>query len=100
VRAAARQDAARVTPVLESAKAMPIFDVSEDGRWLYYQQEHTNVLRVPWPAQDWRSAPPEQVTHSPVRENYVEEPPISCDGRTLVYAHARIAGDIWLLGPR
>jgi Tol biopolymer transport system component len=135
----------RVTPILENAYAMPIFDVSQDGRWLagqsnehesvdvlavrmdgqekpryvvstpdedyhpffspqgrwlYYQQGHTNLFRVPGPAQGWRSAPPEQVTRFPVRESYIEEPQISRDGRTLVYAHARIAGDVWLLGLR
>ena len=40
------------------------------------------------------------MTRFPVRENYVEEPQISRDGRTLVYAHARIAGDVWLLDLR
>jgi Tol biopolymer transport system component len=132
----------RVAPVLENAYAMPIFDVTQDGRWLagqsnehegvdvlaarldgsekprfvvtaptedyhpffspsgrwlYYQPEHKNIWRVPGPAQGWRQAPPEQVTHLPERELYLEEPQVSRDGRTLVYARAQITGDIWLL---
>jgi hypothetical protein len=37
------------------------------------------------------------VTHLGEREMHLEEPQISRDGRTLVYARARITGDIWLL---
>ena len=132
----------RVTPQLESGNAMPIFDVSQDGRWLagqstehdsvdvlavplggtekprfvvteptddyhpffspagrwlYYHAEHKNLFRVPGPAQDWRAARPEQVTHFPERGVYVEEPQISRDGRTLFYAKAAVTGDVWLL---
>jgi Tol biopolymer transport system component len=70
---------------------------SPAGRWLYYQPEHKNVFRVPGPAQGWRAALPEQVTHFPERGVYLEEPQISRDGRTLFYARASITGDIWLL---
>jgi len=132
----------KVTPVLERAYVMPIFDVSQDGRWLagqssehdsvdvlavpldaseqpryvvtaptedyhpffspsgrwlYYQPEHKNIFRIPGPAQGWRAAPPEQVTRFPERGTYIEEPQISRDGRTLLYARAQINGDIWLL---
>jgi Tol biopolymer transport system component len=132
----------KVTPVLQNVNAMPIFDVSQDGRWLagqsnehdtvdvlavpvdgsetpryvvtaptddyhpffspsgrwlYYQAEHKNIFRVPGPAQGWRAAPAEQVTHFPERGIYLEEPQISRDGRTLFYARAQISGDIWLL---
>jgi len=131
-----------VTSVLGELHAMPIFDVSHDGRWLagqsnehdsvdilaapldgsgparyvvttptedyhpffspagrwlYYQSEHKNIYRVPGPGQGWRAAAPEQVTHFPERGVYVEEPQIARDGRTLFYAKASVAGNLWLL---
>jgi Tol biopolymer transport system component len=70
---------------------------SPQGRWLYFQPEHKNIFRVPGPAQGWQQAPPERVTHFPEHGVYLEEPQISRDGRTLFYARAQIAGDIWLL---
>jgi Tol biopolymer transport system component len=70
---------------------------SPAGRWLYFQTDHKNLLRVPGPAQEWRRAAPEPVTRFPERGLYLEEPQISRDGRTLFYARAQIAGDIWLL---
>lgn len=70
--------------------------VSPFGRWLYFQREHKNLYRVPGPAQGWRQATPEQVTHFPESGLFLEDPQISRDGRQLFYSLARITGDIWI----
>jgi Tol biopolymer transport system component len=70
---------------------------SPAGRWLHYQTHHENLFRVPGPAQGWRRAAPEPVTRFPERGLYLEEPQVSRDGRTPVYARVSILGDLWLL---
>ncbi len=67
-----------------------------DGRWLYYQNDHKNVYRVPGPAQNWRKAEPQQVTHFPESNLYIEDPQLSPDGRWLFYSRRRASSDVWL----
>ncbi len=71
--------------------------ISPSGRWLYFQEDHKNVWRVPGPSQEWRQAAPEQITRFPESGLYLEEPNISGDGRHLFYARGRIVGNLWLL---
>ncbi|MGH9944673.1 MAG: hypothetical protein ACRD9R_20185, partial [Pyrinomonadaceae bacterium] len=71
--------------------------VSPSGRWLYFQLDHKNLYRVPGPAQDWRPSAPEQVTNFPETGLFLEDPQLSRDGRQLLYARGRIAGDIWIM---
>jgi Tol biopolymer transport system component len=70
---------------------------SPTGRWLYFQPDHRNVWRIPGPAQGWRQAPPEQVTHFVDSGLWLEDPQVSFDGRALVYSRAHIESNLWLL---
>jgi Tol biopolymer transport system component len=70
---------------------------SPSGRWLYFQPDHKNLVRVPGPAQEWRSTPPEQVTHFPESGLLVEDIQPSPDGRQLAFARGRITADVWIL---
>ena len=54
-------------------------------------------LRVPGPAQDWKSVPPEKVTDFSGVDLYIEHPKISRDGARLFYTRGRRAGDIFIL---
>jgi hypothetical protein len=71
--------------------------LSPRGLWLYYQPDHKNIVRVPGPAQEWRKAAPEQVTHFPEIGLYLEEPQISADGRKLFFGRGQTVADLWLL---
>ena len=70
---------------------------SPSGRWLYFQPNHKNLYRVPGPAQDWRSAPPEKVTDFAGLDLYIEDPNISRNGTKLYYTRGRRTGDIFIL---
>ena len=70
---------------------------SPSGRWLYFQQNHKNLLRVPGPAQDWKSAPPEKVTDFSGTDLYIEDPKLSKDGSKLFFTRGRTTGDIVIL---
>jgi hypothetical protein len=70
---------------------------SPSGRWLYFQQNHKNIFRVPGPAQDWRSAPVEKVTDFSGNDLYIEDPKISRDGSKLFFTRGRSTGDIVIL---
>ena len=70
---------------------------SPGGRWLYFQPDHRNLWRIPGPAQDWRPAPPQQVTHFPESGLYLEEPQLSSDGKQLFYSRIRTRGDLWVV---
>ncbi|MGE5198888.1 MAG: hypothetical protein ACM3H9_04555, partial [Rhodospirillaceae bacterium] len=70
---------------------------SPSGRWLYFQPDHKNIMRVPGPAQDWRTAAPQPVTSFGGPDLYLEDPRFSRDGRKLFYARGRTTGDIWVL---
>ena len=70
---------------------------SPSGRWLYFQPNHKNLYRVPGPAQQWRSAPPERVTNFPEAGLYLEDPQISPTGTKLFYTRGRTVGDLWLI---
>jgi Tol biopolymer transport system component len=80
------------TPKEDSHPSIPI-----SGRWVYFQFDHKNIYRVPGPSQNWRKAQPERITNYPETNLYLEEPQVSDDGRTLVYSHGRIVGDLWLI---
>ncbi|HET7707248.1 MAG TPA: protein kinase [Thermoanaerobaculia bacterium] len=67
-----------------------------DGRWLYYQNDHKNVYRVPGPAQGWRPAEPQRVTHFPESNLYLEDPQLSPDGKWLFYSRRQASSDLWL----
>ncbi len=75
----------------------PFFSLS--GRWLYFQRNHKNILRVPGPAQSWRPATPELVTNFSGADLYIEQPTISRDGSRLLYTRGRQTGDIFILHP-
>jgi dipeptidyl aminopeptidase/acylaminoacyl peptidase len=70
---------------------------SPSGRWFYIQRNHKNLFRIPGPAQDWKSAPPEKVTDFAGADLYIEEPQISKDGTKLFYTRGRTTGDIVVL---
>ena len=70
---------------------------SPSGRWLYYQKNHKNLFRIPGPAQDWRSAPPEQVTDFTGPDLYIDGPKTSADGSRLFYTRGRTTGGIVIL---
>jgi len=70
---------------------------SPSGRWLYFLPDHKNLCRVPGPEQQWRPAPPEQVTDFPPAGLYLEDPKIARDGKTLFYTRGRRTGDIYVL---
>ena len=73
----------------------PMF--SPSGRWLYFQPDHRNLWRIPGPAQAWRGAPPEQVTHFPESGLYLEDPQLSRDGRQLFYSRIHTTADLWVV---
>jgi hypothetical protein len=73
----------------------PFFSV--DSKWLYYQQDHKNLFRVPGPAQNWRHDPPVQVTFFPESGLYLEDVQRTRDGKSLLYSRVRVRSDIWLL---
>jgi Tol biopolymer transport system component len=73
----------------------PFFSPSD--RWLYFQPGHKNLYRVPGPAQDWKTAPPEKVTDFSGLDLYIENPRISRDGSKLFYTRGRRTGDIFVL---
>ncbi|HLF56065.1 MAG TPA: hypothetical protein VI942_04385, partial [Thermoanaerobaculia bacterium] len=68
---------------------------SPSGQWLYFQPDHRNLWRIPGPAQAWREAPPEQVTHFAESGLYLEEPQLAADGKQLFYSRIRTTGDLW-----
>src|SRR6266545_170493 len=70
---------------------------SPSGRWLYFQPDHRNLYRVPGPAQEWTSAPPERVTDFSGVDVYLEDPKISRDGTKLFYTRGRRTGDLFIL---
>jgi len=70
---------------------------SPSGRWLYFQPDHKNLVRVPGPAQNWRQAPPERVTQFPESGLLIEDAQTSPDGHTLAFSHGSITGDVWIL---
>ena len=70
---------------------------SFDDRWLYFQRDHKNVLRVPGPAQGWRHAEPEAVTAFPESNLYLEDPQFSPDGKWLYFSRGRFESDLWVI---
>jgi Tol biopolymer transport system component len=72
---------------------------SPSGRWLYFQPNHKNLYRVPGPAQEWRSVPPEKVTDFRGFDLYLDYPKVSRDGRKLFYTRGRRTGDLYILRP-
>jgi Tol biopolymer transport system component len=69
---------------------------SPDLQWVYFQPDHKNVYRIPGPAQEWKSAPPQQVTFFPESNLYLEEPQLSADGKHLYYSRRSAASDLWV----
>jgi len=70
---------------------------SPSGRWLYYQPDHKNLVRVPGPADNWRVAVPQQVTHFPESGLLLEDAQASRDGRQLGFSFGHTTGDVWIL---
>ena len=68
---------------------------SPSGRWLYFQPNHKNLYRVPGPAQEWRSVPPEKVTDFRGFDLYLDYPKVSRDGRKLAMADLAEGSDVW-----
>ncbi len=73
----------------------PLF--TRSGRWLYFQPDHRNLWRIPGPAQGWRKAAPQQVTHLPESGLFLEEPQLAGDGRQLFYSRIQTAADLWVV---
>jgi Tol biopolymer transport system component len=71
--------------------------LSPSGRWLFWIVDHQNIYRVPGPAQNWRAAPPEQVTSFARSGLFLEDPQLSPDGRKLLYARRERTADLWLM---
>jgi serine/threonine protein kinase len=71
--------------------------VSPSGRWVYSQEDHKNLFRVPGPAQGWRRAEPVKVTNFPESNLYLDDPQFSPDGKWLFYSRANTRSDLWLL---
>jgi Tol biopolymer transport system component/tRNA A-37 threonylcarbamoyl transferase component Bud32 len=65
---------------------------SRDGKWLYVQPNHGNILRIPA-----AGGKPEAVTHFPESGLFIEEPTLSPDGRYIVYCRSNGASSLWLL---
>ena len=86
---------ARIVVDPEFGAFHPFF--SPSGEWLYFQPNHKNIFRVPGPAQNWKSAPPEQVTEFSGVDLYLEDPRISRDGKKLFFTRGRRTGDILIL---
>jgi Tol biopolymer transport system component len=70
---------------------------SPTGRWLYFQKNHKNLFRIPGPAQDWRTAPAEQVTNFTGPDLYIDGPKTSVDGSRLFYTRGKTTGGIVIL---
>jgi Tol biopolymer transport system component len=70
---------------------------SPSGNWLYFQPNHKNIFRVPGPAQDWKTAAPQEVTDFSGVDLYLEDPRISRDGKKLFFTRGRRSGDILIL---
>ncbi len=70
---------------------------SPSGRWVYFQQYHKNLYRVPGPLQDWKQADPAKITNFSEPGLFLEDPQIARDGKQLLYSRGRITGDIWIL---
>jgi Tol biopolymer transport system component len=86
---------ARVLRLSERQDFHPSFDGT--GRWLYFQIDHKNLWRIPGPAQGWRPALPEQMTHFPESGLFLEEPQLSPDGRRLIYSRVTTKADLWIV---
>jgi Tol biopolymer transport system component len=71
--------------------------LSSSGRWLYFLPDHANFARVPGPAQGWRSATPEPVTHFTDNDLFLEDPHLAHDGTRLYYLRGRTTADLWVL---
>jgi len=69
---------------------------SPDGKWVYYGPDHKNLFRIPGPAQNWKSAPPQQITFFPESNLYLEEPQMSADGKYLYWSRRSASSDLWL----
>jgi Tol biopolymer transport system component len=70
---------------------------SPTGRWLYFQKNHKNLFRIPGPAQDWRTAPAEQVTNFTGPDLYIDGPKTSLAGSRLFYTRGKTTGGIVIL---
>jgi eukaryotic-like serine/threonine-protein kinase len=68
---------------------------SPDGRWVYFQHHHKNIFRIPGPAQEWRTAPPQQVTFFPESNLYLEQPQMSLNGKYLYFSRRNATSDLW-----
>ena len=72
--------------------------LSPSGRWVYYLPNHTDLYRIPGPAQKWRPAAPEKITNLELTTiAFIENPQLSRDGRVLAYTRGNITSDIWLI---
>ncbi len=69
-----------------------------DDRWLYYQLGHKNLVRVPGPEQQWRKAPPQQVTFFAESNLFLDDPQLTLDGRYLFYSRRSASSDVWIAG--
>ncbi len=70
---------------------------SRSGQWVYFQEDHRNMWRVPGPAQGWREASPQQITFMKEPGLFFEDPQVSGDGKRLFYSKVRTRADLWVV---
>jgi hypothetical protein len=68
---------------------------SRDGRYIYVQRSHRNVLRFPA-----NGGPLEPITTFPESGLFIEEPTLSPDGRSLAYCRRNGGASLWMLTVR
>ena len=65
---------------------------SRDGRWIYIQPSHRNIMRFP---ADGGALEP--ITTFPDSGLFIEEPTMSPDGRWLAYCRSNGGASLWML---
>jgi Tol biopolymer transport system component len=65
---------------------------SPEGRWLYLQQNHGNISRMPA-----NGGPLRAVTRFPMPGLFLEEPTIAPNGQYLAYNRGRGGSSLWML---
>jgi len=65
---------------------------SPDGRTIYVQPSHRNIVRIP---ADGGAMTP--VTTFPESSLFIEEPVVSPDGRALAYCRSHGGSSLWFL---
>jgi len=65
---------------------------SRDGRYIYVQPSHRNIMRFPA-----EGGPLEPITSFPESGLFIEEPTVSPDGRSMAYCRSNGGASLWML---